>query len=155
MVAIDIQLRDNDHMDTSIDPAVLARDLVESADVEWLRDLVDALDREVRVAPLDRLLSLWGLSNAAAARLFGVSRQAFSKWLADGPPAGRADDVAAVDNITELLDRHVKRERIPAIVRRPAESLGGASILETVESGDYKAAVEMVGRTFDLRRIQP
>ncbi|HXV71585.1 MAG TPA: hypothetical protein VEB69_09305 [Acidimicrobiia bacterium] len=155
MVAIDIQLRNNYCMDTSIDPGALARDLVESADVGWLRDLIDALDREVRVAPLHRLLSLWDLSNAAAARLFGVSRQAFSKWLADGPPAGRVDDVASVDNITELLDRYVKRERIPAVVRRPAESLGGVSILETLESGDFRAAAEMVGRTFDLRRIQP
>lgn len=142
-------------MDTSIDPGILARDLIESADVDWLRDLVDALDREVRVAPLDRLVALWDLSNASAARLFGVSRQAFAKWLADGPPAGRADDIAAVDNITELLDRYVKRERIPAVVRRPAENLGGASILEIVESGDYSTAAEIVRRAFDLRRVQP
>jgi len=155
MVAVDSRLRDNDHMDTSIDPGALARDLIESADVEWLRNLVDALDREVRVAPLERLVSLWDLSNAGAARLFGVSRQAFAKWVADGPPAGRVDDVAAVDNITELLDRYVKRERIPAVVRRPAQNLDGASILETVESGDYHAAAEMVRKAFDLRRIQP
>lgn len=155
MVAVDVRLRDNGDMDTSIDPGALARDLVESASPDWLRDLVDALDREVRVAPLERLLGLWNLSNAGAARIFGVSRQAFSKWLVDGPPASRADDVAVVDNITELLDRYVKRERIPAVVRRGAESLGGASLLETVESGDYRAAAEMVARTFDLRRLQP
>jgi hypothetical protein len=142
-------------MDTSIDPSTMARDLIASADTEWLRDLVDALDREVRVAPLERLVSLWDLSNAAAARLFGVSRQAFAKWLVDGPPASRVDDVTSVDNVTQLLDRYVKRERIPAVVRRPAANLGGASILETVESGSYQAAAEMVSRAFDLRRIQP
>lgn len=155
MIAVDMRLRDNERMDTSVDAMALARELVESADIEWLRDLVDALDREVRLAPLDRLVALWDLSNAAAARLFGVSRQAFAKWLADGPPASRVDDVATVDNITQLLDRYVKRERIPAVVRRPAENLGGKTILETVESGEYQRAAEAVAKTFDLRRIQP
>lgn len=155
MVAIDMRLRDNEDMDTSIDPDVVARDLIASADIEWLRDLVDALDREVRVAPLERLVSLWDLSNAGAARLFGISRQAFSKWLVDGPPANRVDDVTLVDNITQLLDRYVKRERIPAVVRRPAANLDGASILETVESGSYRTASEIVAKAFDLRRVQP
>lgn len=155
MVALDIRLRENGDMDTSIDPGALARDLIGSAETGWLRDLVDALDREVRVAPLDRLVTLWDLSNAAAARVFGVSRQAFAKWLSDGPPPGRADDVSAVDNITELLDRYVKRERIPAVVRRPAAKLDGASILETVEAGAYETAAEMVAEAFDLRRVQP
>ena len=155
MVAVDTRLRDNGYMDKSIDADVLARELIESADIEWLRDLVDALDREVRVAPLDRLVTLWDLSNAGAARLFGISRQAFAKWLADGPPASRVDDVTSVDNITQLLDRYVKRERIPAVVRRSADLLGGASILETVETGDYELAADVVTKTFDLRRVQP
>lgn len=155
MVAVDIRLRENEVMDTSIDPGALARDLIESADTDWLRDLVDALDREVRVAPLERLVTLWDLSNAAAARVFGVSRQAFAKWLTDGPPASRADDVTSVDNITRLLDRYVRRERIPAVVRRPAANLGDASILETVEAGAYQKAAEMVAKALDLRRIQP
>lgn len=155
MVAVDITLRDNAYMDTSMDADVLARELIESADAAWLRDLVDALDREVRVAPLDRLVSLWDLSNAGAARLFGISRQAFAKWLRDGPSASRVDDVTAVDNITQLLDRYVKRERIPAVVRRSAERLGGKSILETVEAGEYEHAADVVAATFDLRIIQP
>lgn len=155
MVAVDSRLRENDHMDTSVDAGVLARELIESADADWLRDLVDALDREVRLAPLDRLVTLWDLSNAAAARLFGISRQAFAKWLADGPPANRVDDVTVVDNITRLLDRYVKRERIPAVVRRPAENLGGRSVLETVEAGEYQRAADALARTFDIRRIQP
>jgi hypothetical protein len=84
-----------------------------------------------------------------------VSRQAFSKWLASGPPADRADDVAAVDNITGLLDRYVKRERIPAVVRRPASAYGDRSIIEVVEAGGYREAADLVRETFDLRRIQP
>jgi hypothetical protein len=155
MVAVDTRLRYDADMDTSIAPDDLARQLIESADPDWLRELVDALDREVRIGPLERLTTLWDLSNAAAARIFGVSRQAFAKWLASGPPADRVDDVVAVDNITNILDRYVRRERIPAVVRRPAANVGGRSILELLEAGDYDVAQDLVSSAFDLRRVQP
>lgn len=155
MVAVDTRLRYDADMDTSIAPDDLARQLIESADPDWLRELVDALDREVRIEPLERLTTLWDLSNAAAARIFGVSRQAFAKWLASGPPADRVDDVVAVDNITNILDRYVKRERIPAVVRRPAANVGGRSILELLEDAEYEVALDLIRSTFDLRRVQP
>lgn len=152
MVAIDNQLRDDVQVR---DPLELAHELADSGDVAWVRELVDALDREVRRRPLERVISLWGLSNAAAARLFGVSRQAFSKWLAKGPPADRVDDVARVETISDLLDRYVKRERIPAVVRRPAAVLEERSIIETLEAGNYREAADAVVAMFDLRRVQP
>lgn len=155
MVAIDNRLRDNEVMDTSVAPDDLAKELLESADASWIRELVDALDREVRVEPLHRLLALWDLSNAGAARLFGVTRQAFSKWLTTGPPPDRVDDVTRVDNITSLLDRYVKRERIPAVVRRPADRLDGRSLVGALEAGEYERAARTMAETFDLRRIQP
>lgn len=144
-----------DPVNTRSAPEDLARELIESADTDWVRNLVDALDREVRVDPLRRLLTLWDLSNAAAARMFGVSRQAFSKWLGAGPPADRVDDVTEVDNITSLLDRYVKRERIPAVVRRPADKLDGRSLIEAIEGGEYRRAAEVMAETFDIRRLQP
>lgn len=155
MVAVYIGLREDMNMDVSIAPEEMASELVESADADWLRDLVDALDRRVRTEPLRRMTTLWDLSNAAAARIFGVSRQAFSKWLATGPPADRVDDVTAVDDITAVLDRYVKRERIPAVVRRQSPRLGGISIIERLEDGDYEETSEVVRSMFDLRRIQP
>ena len=155
MVAIDRRLRDNGAMDIAFEPDEMARQLVDSADADWLRHLVDALDREIRTEPLERLATLWDLSNAAAARIFGISRQAYSKWLVSGPPADRVDDVAAVDNITNLLDRYVKRERIAAVVRRPSARFGGRSIIERLEEGDYESTEALVRETFDLRRVQP
>lgn len=155
MVAIDVGLRDDMDMDASIAPEELANELIDSADAEWLRELVDALDRRVRTEPLRRLTTLWDLSNAAAARVFGVSRQAFSKWLATGPPADRVDDVTAVDDITTLLDRYVKRERIPAVVRRQSARLDDSSIIERLKEGDYEETAEAVRSMFDLRRVQP
>jgi len=156
MVAIDIRLRENaEVIESTTSPLELAHELAESANADWIRELVDALDREVRRRPLERLIALWGLSNAGAARLFGVSRQAFSKWLVNGPPADRADDVSRVTAVTDLLDRYVKRERIPAVVRRPAAVLDDRSIIETLEGGGYRDAAEGVAAMFDLRRIQP
>jgi len=142
-------------MDITLAPRELAQELADSADPDWLRQLVDALDREVRTEPLQRLLTLWDLSNAAAARLFGVSRQAFSKWLSQGPPADRADDISRVAAISEMLDRYVKRERIAAVVRRPAAVFGHRSLIDALEAGEYREAAARVGEMFDLRRIQP
>ena len=132
-----------------------AREIVASEDDAWVREFVDALDREVRRRPLQRFAQLWGLSNSGAARCFGVSRQAFSKWLTAGPPADRADDVSHVESVTDLLDRYVKRERIPAVVRRPAANLGDMSLIDALEAGRYRQAAQAVAAMFDLRRIQP
>lgn len=132
-----------------------AQIVAEAPDERWVRDLVDELDRRIRTAPLERLLTLWSLSASEAARIFGVSRQAFSKWLQSGPPADRAPDVAAVAAATDLLDRHVKRERIAAVVRRPAAQLGGASLHDLACEGRHDELRRAVEAMFDLRRVQP
>lgn len=130
--------------------AVLAR-----SDPAWTRRLVDELDRTIRTEPLERFTELWDLSNAAAATVFGVSRQAFSKWLKEGPPAARAAAVADLSTATDLLDRYVKRERIPAVVRRAAPNLGDVSLLDLATRGQTRAVAESVAAMFDLRRVQP
>jgi len=140
---------------TELSPTEAAASLAARGGSEWTRQLVDELDRTVRTDPLDRFVTLWDLSNAAAARVFGVSRQAFSKWRKTGPPAVRSSAVADLASATDLLDRYVKRERIPAIVRRPADQLGGRSLLDIAEQGDTPAVLEHVAAMFDLRRIQP
>lgn len=129
--------------------------IAEAPDLDWLRALTDVLDRAVRQAPLERLVRLWGLSHAEAARLFGVSRQAFSKWLASGVPPDRAPAVADLAAATDLLDRRIKRERIPAVVRRPSPLLAGRSLLAMAATGDHAAVRAAVASMFDLRRVQP
>jgi predicted transcriptional regulator len=129
--------------------------IAEAPSLEWLRALTDELDRAVRQAPLERLVRLWGLSNAEAARLFGVSRQAFTKWLKKGIPADRAPAVADLAAATDLLDRRIKRERIAAVVRRAAPRLGGRSLYEMAQAGEHAAVRAAVASMFDLRRVQP
>ena len=149
-------------MKTSLSPSVrqaerlaerLAREL--RNDPDRLRALADALDRRVRKQPLERLLELWGLSSSKAATFFGVSRQAFSLWLAGEPPASRSDSIADLAVATDLLDRHLKRERIPAVVRREAPALAGRSLVDMAMHGLHREVREAVERMFDLRRVQP
>lgn len=140
---------------TDMSPTEAAAAVLAEQDHAWTRSLVDELDRAVRSQPLERLVDLWGLSNAATARIFGVSRQAFSRWLANGPPASRADAVADLVTATDVLDRYVKRERIPAVVRRPAPLLDDMSLLDLATLGDTRGVVDAVVAMFDLRRVQP
>lgn len=129
--------------------------IAEAPSQGWLREVADELDRAVRTSPLERLTTLWGLSNAEAARMFHVSRQAFSKWLTNGIPSERAAAVADLDAATNILDRKLKRERIPAVVRRAAPSLMGKSLYEMACEGRHREVREAVTTMFDLRRIQP
>jgi len=136
-------------------PEAAAATIVAAADPSWTRRFVDELDRTVRTDPLERFTELWDLSNSAAAGVFGVSRQAFSKWLKTGPPAGRSESVANLSAATDRLDRHIKRERIPAVVRRSAPALGDRSLLDLASAGETQKVAEAVEAMFDLRRVQP
>jgi len=136
-------------------PRAAAATIAAAADPEWTRRFVDELDRAVRTDPLERFTELWGLSNSAAASVFGVSRQAFSKWFKVGIPAGRVDTVADLAAATDLLDRYVKRERIPAVVRRNAPVLDDRSLLDLASDGETRKVAEAVEQMFDLRRVQP
>jgi transcriptional regulator with XRE-family HTH domain len=126
----------------------------EAPDLDWLRALTDDLDRRVRSAPLERFLTLWGLSASEAARVFGVSRQALSKWRSGGVPADRTPALADLGAATDELDRRVKRERIPAVVRRPAPILGDRSLYDLACEGRHAEVRQAVSTIFDLRRVQ-
>ncbi len=101
---------------------------------------------------LARTIGLWQLSQAKAAALFGVSRQAFAKWLQRGVPADHAVAVADLKAATELLEHYLKRDRIPAVVRRPAPKLDGASLLELLGRGDTKRLLSACREMFDFER---
>ena len=81
---------------------------------------------------------MWGLSQAEAARLLGVSRQAIGKWLHRGIPPERARAISDLAAATDLLVRYLKRDRIPAVVRRPSRVLDGASLMDLLAQGDMQ-----------------
>lgn len=138
-----------------LDPRTAAREVSGLGDDAWTRAFLSALQDQVRDDPLERLLDTWGLSASGAGRIFGVSRQAIAKWRAHGVPDDRLVALADLDAATDVLLRYVRRERIPAVVRRPADLLGGASLLELAEERRYADVRRGAAHMLDLRRIQP
>ena len=136
---------------------VVAREVVlrTGGDADMLRRIVDRLDHQLNAGPLQRTVRLWDISATQLGEMFGISRQAASKWLAEGAPAGRRDQVAMLGQATDLLDQWVKRERIPAVVRRPVEVLGGRTRLDVALAGEFEALRDELYDTFDLTRIAP
>ena len=101
---------------------------------------------------LARTIGLWQLSQAKTAALFGVSRQAFAKWLERGVPADHAVAVADLKAATDLLERYLKRDRIPAVVRRPIPRLDGASLLDLLSRGETNQVLSACREMFDFER---
>ena len=101
---------------------------------------------------LVRTIGVWQLSQAKAAALFGVSRQAFAKWLQRGVPADHAVAVADLSAATDLLERYLKRDRIPAVVRRPIARLDGVSLLDLLGRGDTSTLLTACRDMFDFER---
>jgi len=126
-----------------------------SADAGVAASLAQFLERRLSTEPLDRFERVWQLSGAQAAAVFGVSRQAYAKWRTAGIPAERRTDVRAADDATARLLAHVRVDRIPAVVRRPADTLGGRSLLDVALAHDLVAVRDEVEAVFDLRRVQP
>jgi hypothetical protein len=140
---------------TKLPPKEAAARLLVTAPRPWTREFVAELARRRSASDLERIVAQWRLSNAEAARIFGVSRQAFAKWLDGGVPADREPAVADLGAACEILDRYVRHDRIAAVVRRPAEAMKGRSLLDLALSGDTTGVLRAVRSMFDLRRVQP
>ncbi len=124
-----------------LDPQDAATVLLDEHDSAWIAALADELDRRLSGRELERILRVWSLSRTELGRILGVSRQALSKWIDDGVPADRVTQVADLASITDLLTRYVKRDRIPAVVRREAPNLGNASLIDLITEGRTAEAV--------------
>lgn len=131
-----------------LDPRDAAARLVAEHEGAWVLDFADALDRRLSGQQLERVMQRWNLSRSELGEMFGVSRQAVSKWIDGGIPADRSPQVADLCAITDLLDHHLKRDRIPAVVRRRASALEGANLVELVGSGRSEDALRLTREMF-------
>jgi hypothetical protein len=138
-----------------LDPAAAALAVTREADDAWTLEFLSALESHVRTRPLDRVMAAWDLSAAATGRIFGVSRQAVAKWRGSGVPEDRALALADLAAATDVLERYVRLDRIPAVVRRPADLLGGLSLLELAEAGRFADVRRGAAAMLDLRRVAP
>ena len=121
-------------------------------DSAWLDAFTERLDRLRTGASFARTLEVWGLSQAEAGRLFGVSRQAVGKWLRQGAPPERAGAMADLFAATDLLVRHLKRDRIPAVVRRPIPARDGESLVALWGRGETRAVLAVCRDMFRFDR---
>lgn len=138
------------------EPGEVADELVARApSTAWLQDVVAELRTRLQVRELERVLQVWDLSPREAAKAFSVSPQAVSKWRDSGVPRSHISMLAALIAATDELERYVRRERIPDVVRRPVETLGGRSLLEKAQRGQHAELHQVVQEMFDLRRSQP
>ena len=120
----------------------------------WLDAFAYSLDRRRAAASLKHVLTVWDLSQSDAARLFGVSRQAISKWLDQGAPPDRAVLIADLSAATDLLTHYLKRDRIPAVVRRPIGALRSVSLMDLLASADTQALLATCREMFSFGQVQ-
>jgi len=71
-----------------------------------------------------------------------------ANWRSNGPPAIRCDQVALLDQSTDLLDRWIKRDRIPAVVRRDVDTLDGRTRLGVTLAGEFGMLRDELEETF-------
>ncbi|NJN51866.1 MAG: hypothetical protein HC809_08940 [Gammaproteobacteria bacterium] len=119
----------------------------------WLDAFAESLDRKRAAHALARTLEVWGLSQADAARLFGVSRQAVGKWLEAGVPSERTQVVADLAAATDLLVRYLKRDRVSAVVRRAIAARGGASLLDLLAQGESTELLAVCREMFAFENV--
>ena len=108
-----------------------------------------AQELQAEQSDLERARDVFGLSVTELAGLFGVTRQAASLWLIDGPPATRRAKAATVAAIADVLARRLKPARIPGIARRPATEYGGKTMLELIAADRHDWLIDSVRRSFD------
>ena len=70
-----------------------------------------------------------------------MSRQTVGEWLRQGAPSDRAGAMADLFAATDLLVRHLERDRIPAVVRRPIPTLGGESLMVLWGRGETRTVL--------------
>ncbi|MBL8778927.1 MAG: hypothetical protein JNK12_23565 [Acidimicrobiales bacterium] len=136
-----------------LEPEILAARITDAhaSDDDWMDRFQTAIGRRRSGGELQRVLAVWSLSKADAARLFGVTRQAILKWTRDGVPADRLTAVGDLAAATDLLLRFLRPDRIPAVVRRPFDDAGGRTLLELV-ADDPALALAHVRAMFDVSR---
>lgn len=117
---------------------------------DWLDKFTDQLDRHRARDALSRILSVWGFSQSELARILGVSRQALSKWLYRGLPEERLPLIGDWSAATDILVHYLKRDRIPAVVRRPMEDYDDITLVDLLAKRDGAKLLRACREFFDF-----
>lgn len=90
-----------------------------------------------------RLIELLDLSLEQVATILGVAIEQVVEWTGDRgtPPAYAVAELHQLDDALSTLEHLFNPERIPQIIRRPAELFGGESALDLILRGDLPLVV--------------
>jgi hypothetical protein len=133
------------------DPEQAATTLIAAHDDDaWLDVFVTTLEELRSARQLMRFQTRWGLTLAELGSCFNVSRQAVTKWMQTGVPTERASQMATFAAATDLLVRHLKADRIRAVVRRPAGNLDGRSLVDLATAGDSSVVLAATRSMFSF-----
>jgi transcriptional regulator with XRE-family HTH domain len=127
------------------DPPHVEDDLVAQ---RFLRRVRFHLNHPDTMNPLRRIMEAFGLSKTDTAKLFGVTRQAISQWLADGIPSERQEKLTALLALLDILQRKLKADRLPGIARRPANAYGGLTMLEVIAADRHDELLAITRESF-------
>jgi hypothetical protein len=114
--------------------------------------MASAVRKRRDIVLIDQIAELFALNRTELAGLFGMRRQAIDRWRTHGIPGSRQEKLAAIAAIGDLLDHHLKTERIPGIARRPAEAYNGLTMLEMIATDRHLELLESVRASFDFSR---
>lgn len=104
---------------------------------------------------LEQVIATWNLTGEEASAVVGVGEEEVARWRDSGVSARYLPVLANLTAATTRLAEHVRRERIATVVRRPAESLGGQSLLALAREGEHAQVRDAVERRLDVGRVQP
>lgn len=125
-------------------PEVMAAEIARThrGDPDWLDAFTEALRQQRTANQARRVFTVWGINQSEAGRVFGVSRQAVSRWIIDGIPANQTVAFADLSAATDILSHHLQADRIPAVVRRPARALDGRALVDLIAQSRTGEIVE-------------
>ncbi len=125
------------------DPKLVAARLVDASRDRpaWLAAFAGELETRALADQLPRVLGAWSLSAAdGGPHVRGVPPGAVQVVEAR-VPADRLEAVADLAAATDLLVHYLKRDRIPAVVRRSAPRMGGRSLMDLAAAGDTRGVL--------------
>lgn len=130
---------------------LLVREFEDSG--HWLESFAEEFCRRLPSVSLSKVLGVWNLAGQEAADGFGVSQETLGGWLEHGVPADHAEPLANLSAATDVLLHYLKANRIPAVVRRPADLLGGKSLMDLYSERDTVGILEACRSMFRFEDV--
>ncbi len=118
----------------------------------FLKSMDEAEYEQERASPLRRAMTTLHLTSSDVAGLMGVKRQAVDKWLLAGPPVDRAEKIAAICEISDILRHRLRAGMPPLVARRPADAYGGRTMLDLIAADDHEWLLKSVRESFEVCR---